>query len=1161
MQKDSAKNLIQDTLQSSFNKERFIYLTKNILNHIEDAPFVYKGNFIFDDFADSIKTLERIGKYKDPEGKLIDIIIVRLKKETTLERARTKQRNFIAKYLKGSRGGVLKDAALAAFVSPNNEDWRFSLVKMEYKFNDKGKVEEEFTPARRYSFLVGKNEKSHTAQSRLLPLLLNDEVNPTLAELEETFSVERVTKEFFEKYRELFIQLKESLDDIVKKDPKIYEEFEKKNVNKVDFAKKLLGQIVFLYFLQKKGWFGVERDKEWGSGSKHFLRELFEKKHGNYKNFFNDILEPLFYEALRLERPGDYYSRFNCRIPFLNGGLFDPLGDYDWWNTDILLPNDLFSNNRKTKEGDIGDGILDIFDRYNFTVKEDEPLEKEVAVDPEMLGKVFENLLEVKDRKSKGTYYTPREIVHYMCQESLVNYLATELEGKTSKEDIETLIKYGEAVVEHDSRVASEGCETERYSFKLPQSVRKHAKLIDEKLASICVCDPAVGSGAFPVGMMNEIIRTRKALTAYIGEDGERTPYHLKRHAIQNCLYGVDIDPGAVEIAKLRLWLSLVVDEEERDQIQPLPNLDYKIMQGNSLVELVSYSTTNDPQRNQIVNEMKKLKDKLFNITSPEAKKKKRNEVEALIKQLFEYDRKKQIESLKQKIQAIKSQGRLFEDKRAQKDDENKIKALEAKIQEIKNIKVPGPEDHFEWHINFSEVFHEKKGFDVVIANPPYVKEYVNRSAFNGLRDSPYYQGKMDLWYMFACKGIDVLKHNGVLTFIAQNNWVTSYGASKMRNKVIKDTQILSLVDFGAFRIFEAGIQTMVMIFQRSTKKGNYSFDCRRLVGNDLDIKDVIALLNNESSVETEYLTPKIDRTFLIDKPLTFNSSDVQQVLEEILKKSNFRLDPIKEVAQGIVTPQDCVNKASQKVLGENFKVGYGIFTLSTNELKALKLSKNEQQLIRPFYTSEELNKWWTDSKNQRWVIYTDSSFKDKKKIEKFPNIKKHLDQFEKVITSDNKPYGLHRARDEKFFKGEKIIAVRKCARPSFSYVDFDSYVSATFYIIKTNRINQKYLTALLNSRLIEFWLRHKGKMQGTNFQIDKEPLVNLPLVKPDQGAQKKLANIVDKILAITKDDDYLENPAKQAKVREYEKQIDQLVYKLYGLTAEEIKIVEESQS
>ena len=241
-----------------------------------------------------------------------------------------------------------------------------------------------------------------------------------------------------------------------------------------------------------------------------FLRELFEKQHGDYENFFNNILEPLFYEALRLERPGDYYSRFDCRIPFLNGGLFDPLNDYDWVDTDILLPNELFSNNYITREGDNGDGVLDIFDRYNFTVKEDEPLEKEVAVDPEMLGEVFEKLLEIKDRKCKGTFYTPREVVHYMCQESLAYHLATELEGKTEKEEIETLIKYGEAVVEHDSRVISEGRETERYAFKLPESIRRHANLIDEKLKTIRICDPAVGSGAFVVGMMNEIFRIRK---------------------------------------------------------------------------------------------------------------------------------------------------------------------------------------------------------------------------------------------------------------------------------------------------------------------------------------------------------------------------------------------------------------------------------------------------------------------------------------------------------------------------------------------------------------------------------------------------------------------------------------------------------------------------
>ena len=221
----------------------------------------------------------------------------------------------------------MKDAALVAFVSPDGDDWRFSLVKMDYRFEEgKGgrvKVKEEFTPARRWSFLVGKNENSHTAQSKLYPIIADVEHNPTLAELEEAFNIEKVTKEFFEKYRDLFLRTKEMLDEVVSNDPKIKADFEAKGVNTVDFAKKLLGQIVFLYFLQKKGWFGVARDADWGTGTKHFLRELFDSRHSAYKNFFNDILEPLFYEALRIDRSHDdgYYSRFNCKIPFLNGGL------------------------------------------------------------------------------------------------------------------------------------------------------------------------------------------------------------------------------------------------------------------------------------------------------------------------------------------------------------------------------------------------------------------------------------------------------------------------------------------------------------------------------------------------------------------------------------------------------------------------------------------------------------------------------------------------------------------------------------------------------------------------------------------------------------------------------------------------------------------------
>ena len=398
MDREQAKELIRDTFESPFDKGRFVNFIKNLLNTIDYAPFDYYGQYIPDPYKSYINRYERIGKYSDGENR-IDILIIYLKRQTSIERARSMQRNFIAGYLKGNYGSSNdKDAALVAFVSPDEEDWRFSLVEMDYRFEEgksgRVKVREEFTPARRWSFLVGKNEKSHTAQSRLVSILEDDEHNPTLKQLEEAFNIEPVTKEFFDKYRGLLIRTVDALDKIVKRDQTVRKEFESKNINTVDFAKKLLGQIVFLYFLQKKGWFGVGQDKKWGEGDRNFLRNLFEKCKKENKNFFNDYLEELFYNTLnnpRIDQADPTWSKyFNCKIPFLNGGLFEPIGGYDWVNTDIFLPDDLFSNRRRTPEGDIGDGILDVFDRFNFTVKEDEPLEKEVAIDPELLGKLYE---------------------------------------------------------------------------------------------------------------------------------------------------------------------------------------------------------------------------------------------------------------------------------------------------------------------------------------------------------------------------------------------------------------------------------------------------------------------------------------------------------------------------------------------------------------------------------------------------------------------------------------------------------------------------------------------------------------------------------------------------------------------------------------------------
>src|SRR6266496_3778056 len=521
MDQTQAKRTVVETFTREFDRDRYLRFIQNLLNHLDASAkrrLRQAGPYIKKAFQDKIRSFERVGTYTDLNGQTLDVLIVKLQKETTLERARTFQRNFVADYLATGHGKD-KDAVLAAFVSPTEEDWRFSFIKLEYSLEETatGRVKErrELTPARRFSFLVGSNERSHTAQKQFLSLLQNDLSDPALNEIEEAFQIEKVTKEFFRRYRELYNNLREELARLVNKNESVKKEFQTRTTDLeefiANFSKKLLGQIVFLYFLQKKGWFGVGRDDEWGSGNKQFLRHLFSNrfelggksgKSSRPVNFFNDILEPLFYEALAKPKDYDFYSRFHCKIPFLNGGLFEPILDYNWVHTDILLPDTLFSNEEPTDEGDFGTGILDVFDRFNFTVNEAEPLEKEVAVDPEMLGKVFENLLPENERKGKGTYYTPRVIVHYMCQQSLINYFTSHADG-VDRKDIETLVRFGERFADFEARP------TEFHQDKLlPDSIRENSAQLDQLLEDIAVCDPAIGSGAFPVGMMQEIVRT-----------------------------------------------------------------------------------------------------------------------------------------------------------------------------------------------------------------------------------------------------------------------------------------------------------------------------------------------------------------------------------------------------------------------------------------------------------------------------------------------------------------------------------------------------------------------------------------------------------------------------------------------------------------------------
>lgn len=461
--------------------------------------------------------------------------------------------------------------ALVFFTSPQALNYRLSLITIDLKLEDK-KVKRFFSNPRRYSFLLGNDAKLGTLYDKLVKSqkIENTKQITDFADLLGRFAVEPVTKEFFNKYKELY--------DLV------INEFEKSNNFKIVmsktegfnsdiFARKLLGQITFLYFLQKKKWLGGDpsNTETWSDGRQDFLRWGFDKCKKEGFNYFDKFLEKLFYEGLN--QVGDSF-KFNdafLKIPYLNGGLFECPYEYD--ETIIFAPsNDLFSNDKDT-------GILDIFDQYNFTIDENTYFEQDIAIDPEMLGKVFENLLDDINRKGKGAFYTPREIVNYMTRESLKQFLITKLQDKENiEEKLDHLFEYKDLYLNKgDFANDEQEKEFEKQFNELFDIVEDVNKL----LINIKIADPAVGSGAFPMGILHEIVSIRSYIKdEFLNEHANL--YQLKKETIQKCIYGVDIDNGAIEIAKIRFWLSLVVDA---DIPEALPNFDYKFMQGNSLIE------------------------------------------------------------------------------------------------------------------------------------------------------------------------------------------------------------------------------------------------------------------------------------------------------------------------------------------------------------------------------------------------------------------------------------------------------------------------------------------------------------------------------------------------------------------------------------------------
>lgn len=1260
-----AQDLVKKTFESDFDRRQFGEFINRLLKNANfSKQFSQSGGNIRQAFRDKISSFERVAQFTDVDGNKIDVLIVNLKRGSTIERGRTSLRNFAADYLQSDRG-MGKAAVLVAYVSESKSDWRFSYVTLETALvrAKSGRFKEEvsrLTPARRYSFLVGEGERTHTAQKQF-SALLQSQSSPTLKQVEEAFSVEKVTKDFYDEYEKLFKRLEKELQALRRKNKKLNEYLNENFIESADFAKKLLGQIVFLYFLQKKGWFGVPPDGKWGEGDKRYLRKLFDDRHKiaksyvsyerKSKSFFHNVLEPLFYEALAYKRPNDVFAPFNAKVPFLNGGLFEP--SYEYKKVFIDLPDDLFSNRHVVGTEEEADGILDIFDRYNFTVNEAERLEREVAIDPEMLGNVFENLLVKEERGQSGTFYTPQVIVGYMCRQSLLNYLATHLlEGseqlsvdrhELTPADLKEFLLYADLYAEH------EASPTERHEDKrFPASIRKAAPEIDRLLRDVKVCDPAIGSGAFPVGLLQEIVRLRRALIPLWTDKSEDeldehySSYALKLNAIENSIYGVDKEHSAVDIARLRLWLSLIVDEEDLKADKSLPNLDYKIMQGNSLLDeyeglplipkdFVHRETQKsflpqedkvalrdklqreyfeevrrggkrsikaarifrdiDDLNRQIEKEKTKGGDGQANFLTPESKTGALlDELDQIHRRIF--DEKDKAEKNKLRLQAerlqlkyinlyldereanFKAEIAAAEDKlkaevanvsrtlkketetlqvarlrRTLRGWEHALKEFTAKRVELKKLwQVKGDfgdgdkdltkvriaenitlraKPFFLWELQFGEVFRREgvadpaeNGFDIVIANPPYIRQEKIKdfkAAFE--RNYQTYVGTADILVFFYEKAFNILRDRGTLTFISSNSFLNSSFGVNLRHLLKNKTTLKQLIDFAETKVFEATTETCIVLFSKVQARKN-KFSVLKWDENE-------NLERLERLFETEAIL--VEQTKLSDESWQLEAPEILSLLETMRASGT----PLSQYVEG--------------------KFYYGIKT-GLNEAfvvdretrdDLIEKHPSSRALLKPFLRGRDVKRWRAEPQDL-WLIFTRRGTN----INKYPAIKKHLEKFKARlmpgVKGGRKPgsYEWFEIQDNvaywEEFEGPKIVYQDIARYFGMAWDDSGAYLANTCYFIPTN---EKWLLGVLLSSAMRFYVEKViGSDEGGFIRLFSIHVGKFPIPSAEDWQKEVIEKFVDYILFLTDDD-----AARHRLIISYfEAIINALVYELF---------------
>ena len=900
-------------------------------------------------------------------------------------------------------------------------DWRFSFCQKDDK---------EVTEAKRYTFLLGPDQSCRTAAENFQKLIdKHGDINRD--DIVQAFDVAALSDEFFGKYKAQYEKFCNYIYDNCEDESLFGYEFAEWDEKLIrDYVKKLLGRIVFLHFLQKKGWLGVPLAGEWGDGDKQFMKHLFEASSQKQKdNYLDCVLEPLFANALNTQRTNDIFDLNvegfrNTRIPYLNGGLFE---------------RDMLDEPKSTFPASYFDDLFEFFYQYNFTIDENDPNDAEVGIDPEMLGRIFENLLE--DNKDKGAFYTPKEIVQYMCRESLIAYLTTcvmKKQGENHKPEDEIKESVRQLLIKPEDIV--------------PRMKKEHLEDFDSYIRNVKICDPAIGSGAFPMGLLNELVRCRVFINAWAKDEKgnllEGDYAALKTEIISNNIYGVDIEKGAIDIARLRFWLSIIVDEQTP---HVLPNFDYKFMQGNSLIptfdgKFINLDTTTQSHINVVA--MKKEKQHLYELKQKyyKAEGEEKHELNVQIKDtiLKLISRQLGYESRAwyqhNAVQTTLDFGEVSSmsfDKVRQSLPADKLESIElaetlhAKLND-KSIPVSERSQidihFFDWRIMFTEVFDNgSDGFDIVIGNPPYVevlnnKNYKKYQVFNCF----------ELYAYFFEKGIELVKPQGLLSYITASLYIKGMKFESLRNFLKNNTVLRVFRNEGDDIFKEVGMPTSTILLSKNNGYSKWPFDDNNIV----------------SRLFSKFST----------------------------------LDSFCYVQRGLE-------------IGKNKLSSAGSVPILTGT-----------------------------------------------------NVMKYVPKSESYITNSTLA---EYSKDNKFYTGERFTIRETGSVLTVTYLSKNIYVNRSLYtfIRKDESISIKYLVGCLNSRLIQYCYSEKFKAPTELFpKIRIGQTKMLPIPVPNIEQENEVISIVDKIL---------KNKENNMDTSILENELNNIVYQLYGLTDDEIAIVE----